>query len=157
MGFILTFFYLEKRKINNYMAIIMLLFSLYLFGYSKPTSWYNIFNISFLSNQTILYTISSCLLLTIFASNNFISNKFFGKMSHFLGFISFPLYIMHIPIMASVSSIVYIFYGGNNLAVIMAAIILMITLFPVLIILGRFDIYWVKILSNIRPSRYYIK
>ena len=161
LGFTFTLFNLKELKINRYITVIMTLFAIYLIGFMFPIGSYSwIAKIDFLSLpklRLIGNVTAASLLLIIFASNNFISHSFTGKISQFLGFMSFPLYLVHIPIMCSFSALIYIYFAGTNFAVIMAGLTLMIISFPFIIILGKLDASWLKILSKWQPSSFFLK
>lgn len=93
--------------------------------------------------DTYIYIAGSVLTIISVLGSPKISYFLSGKLPEFLGRISFPLYVLHLPILLSLGSFLFIQYGSvvASLATASAAIMSAIPL-------SRVDIRWVSLLNR---------
>jgi len=129
------FTYLYGFKINNYVAIFMLIIGLYFAGAHNESTSYFIFN-KFLGNYThsLLSVASGPLVVYSILMNNLLSDYLDRKSLIYLGKLSFSLYLLHMlmiyivgmPIFNYMSSIGFTYMSGAisaSIAVIITSLI----------------------------------
>jgi len=159
-GFIFTTFPLDKFHLNLPLTLCVFIVAFYFAGYCFPLrSYFWLDNQLIPKNEftVIIYTISSILFLVIFASHNIISSSFNGKTSSILGFISFPLYLVHSCVLFSVHSQIFIYLKKDNLTIFAAFVALIVISAPLVYIIALFDAWWLSVLAKWQPIRMFMK
>lgn len=93
-----------------------LLVALYLLGYSgSPTGFYAAFH-PFLSahtdvNPSGIHVVGAALLIAVVETFPSIRALFSGRISRFLGDLSFPIYLVHVLVICSLGSAIYLWAG----------------------------------------------
>ena len=141
-GILATQLRIHEWKLKGLVAFFVLLAGIYLCGFWHPIDYYGWakwlpFNDQ--RRQVLILSIGAFLLLIAFASQNPISQKMNGKISLWLGQISFPLYLVHMLVITSLGSYVYIYFGGGMIGVIWAAVAVAIGCVPLVFIFSYFD------------------
>lgn len=77
-----------------------------------------------------------------------------GSLGRYLGRVSFPIYVLHLPVFASVASGIIIFLGYSQSALLLAFVISMAALFAISIPVAMFDEWWVGRL-NLATRHFY--
>jgi peptidoglycan/LPS O-acetylase OafA/YrhL len=90
------------------------------------------------------------LLLILFATDNAVSRRFSGRWAKAVGAASFPLYVLHVLIIDSFSSWAYAALGGGWIGLVVAALVLVVTLVPLVWLLSMVDRWWVGTLRRWR-------
>lgn len=136
--------YSYRPKINDSISVIFIVFALYLYGYNGTTSetFAYIHGITFGIDHIYVLIISSFLIISVCIFNKRSSMALSGNVARFLGWISFPLYLVHLPIIFSVGSAVYI---ATSPAV--AAVSTMVASAFAAIGLAMLNDRWMKILA----------
>ena len=114
IGFFLSTFILAYRSDflikNRILSFVLVFIGIYFLGYSiaeKDYLWITPF-VNFKLLSTFIHTIGSSFLIFGVMTNRLIYDGLNGKISYFLGQISFPLYLIHILVISSISSYLYI-------------------------------------------------
>jgi peptidoglycan/LPS O-acetylase OafA/YrhL len=153
-GFIGVFVKLSSVRLERLYAGCLLAAGIYLCGYFTATGWYSwlvFIPLTEVMARIVVLTVGGCCLVIVFASQNVISARFCGNFSILLGKLSFPIYLIHIPIIASFSSSAYIASAGGNNGVIMAGVVLLVIGLPLAWLLAQVDKWWLKKLAAWRP------
>lgn len=109
------FMFLYGFKINNYLAIPMLILGLYFAGAHNESSSYFIFN-KFLGDYThsLLSVASGPLVVYSILMNNILSNSLDKKSIVYLGKLSFSLYLLHMLMIYIVGMPIFNYMNSSN-------------------------------------------
>lgn len=102
--------YSYRPKIGNIMAVFAIIFALYLYGYngSATKTFMPIYLVAKRINPSYISIISATIIISICLFNPSASRLLSGSWARFLGWISFPLYLIHLPVIFSVGSGIYL-------------------------------------------------
>ena len=164
--FLSAFLAKYKTRIGFNFALLLMIIGLYLLGYlipEKDFAWVALIKYPSLDGDNIrimINTIASVLIIFSIMTNEFIFNKFNGKLFAFLGKLSFPLYLVHTLVICSISSFSFITlhqFGFTDELIFI--ITFLITLFSSIIIslpLIYMDSIWLKKINDIASKLFKI-
>ncbi len=145
---------LEHWKPVKTVAIATLVLGLYLCGYFYPQgcyAWLDNIPLQEKPLNVLVLTVGGFLVFSIFVSQNCISRHFTGALSRFAGRISFPLYLLHVPVIASFCSASYLAVNGAASGVAAAALALLLILPPLVWFASLMDKAWLRTLASWQP------
>lgn len=104
--------YLPRNMIlNKFCLALLFIISIYLLGFSgKLYGWYILFEYINFNDKFTSYVsiIGAIVLIVVFENSKFTKRLFCGPVSAFIGDISFPLYLLHVLIIFSIGSFIYL-------------------------------------------------
>ena len=100
------------------LACPALLIALYLIGFSgTPIGIYALFNSFLASHSSDLHVVGAATLIAVIETFPPIRKGLSGRVSQFLGDLSFPIYLVHVLVICSIGSAVYLWAGGFSAAI----------------------------------------
>jgi|GEM_PF-2449439 len=155
IGVCLSYFYSQAPKFSNYKIMIPFnligaIFVVLTYGYLEPgTGFYsfmNDFNQNYATSvRVLLHSLASVILIHLILNVNFLYNSLDNKLGYLLGKCSFALYVIHVPILFTFST--YIFLKLDS--VFITFILTMPVLFLCAWGLSFIDDYWVRFVNKI--------
>ena len=147
----------SKQEIPLSAALFFVAIGLYLLGYLLPIKsylWVQFLPLSFRGYfQTIIYTLGSAAIIFATMSNQQLFQKLNGKFFALLGKISFPVYLMNILVISSISSYVFLGLSAMQLsrAMVLSSTFLVTVVATVMIALplAMLDDWWVRRLDAV--------
>lgn len=148
------------RNKNGLLMHFLFIVSLIFLGFFEPASGFYSFLAKLDLNQSVLRAIlhifSSALILPYCIKYKTLKASLSLKMSLFIGKVSFPLYVIHIPIFFSLSSFVFVMFHGLGVKW-SFLITLVVSLFVVLLVsylLSIIDEMWCKLINKKTKALY---
>jgi peptidoglycan/LPS O-acetylase OafA/YrhL len=138
---------------------VLLILGIYLLGFNVPEQHYSLLNAivfwhpemaSSKEFQTLVLTIGAAAVIIAVLQSSVAGCVLNNRVGALLGFLSFPMYVMHLLIICSVSSLAYIalsrvtIVGAAWGAISCTLILTLLVSWP----LGAIDALWVRYLSN---------
>lgn len=148
-------FPLAQLRLNRIAAFLLVGIGMYFCGYYHPQGWYGWLSFATLPElklRILLYTLGGFLLLLAFTTQNAVSRRFQGRASQVLGILSFPLYLLHAPILTSFCAWAFVVAGGGNAGLTAALLTFALVATPLVWGLAKFDVCWLKVLSRWHPA-----
>lgn len=142
-------------KPNNILMHIGLFISLFFLGFIEPASGIYSFLSSIFSDQPFaritLHIFSSAFILIYCLKSHLPKILLSCNLSKFLGRISFPLYVIHVPLLFSLSSFLFIELQpmGRKSALLITLVLSMLTCILLARILARVDEAWCRLINKI--------
>jgi peptidoglycan/LPS O-acetylase OafA/YrhL len=146
--------YLAKRKTHVPLGVSMLLIAagLYMLGYLIPEKAYawvsHLDGMARIYFQTAFHTLGSACLIFAVMANRRLFEKLNGGLFKLLGRLSFPLYLVHTPVICSVSSYVYLQMTtaqmSNRIILITVFLVTAVVSIGFALLLSQLDEWWVK-------------
>jgi peptidoglycan/LPS O-acetylase OafA/YrhL len=101
-------------EIPSTIAYPALLAALFFLGFSgASTGLYAVFNYpTFVAHFSDMHVIGATILIAVIETHPPIRRVFSGRISQFLGELSFPIYLVHVLVICSIGSAVYLWLGG---------------------------------------------
>lgn len=135
-------------KLGRTTALIFIGIVFFLYGYTGiSVGMYKFIGVLSHSYVIYLWITSSGILIFLIERSNLIRIFLDRRSLNFLGQISFALYLIHVPVICSVGSWVYIYVGGgspSNLALITSSVATIIISIGSAYILTVINNYWLK-------------
>jgi len=144
----------SKPQLPFLVSLILLLLGLYLLGYMVPEKSYLWASHSFFRGMPVIvvHTLGSCAIIFATMANAKLFDSLNGTFFRVLGQISFPLYLVHLLVISSISSFTFSELHWHGLSQIP---LLSITFFVTLIVsvlasipLMKIDDWWVSFLNS---------
>ena len=141
-------------------ALAMATIAFILFGFDGPVGVYDAVAYTGLTNY-LLYPLvwvpASMLLITAVLGCREVQALLSGRIARWLGQVSFPIYLFHVPIIYSLGSWVYIrvaLASNARLATAPAALSVVLATLIVATVAARFDRWWVRVINRVaqRPT-----
>lgn len=141
-------------QIRTLVALPILVFALYLLGYLTPSATY--FWVEWLAGitnkkwvgPTLIHTFASCLLIQVLIGHGKTNSLLQGRFSQWLGKLSFPVYLLQLPILFSVSCWLYVELGSSLNAIVVNLALTLLATITVAIPLALFDRIWVATINR---------
>lgn len=136
------------------LTLLMLALGTYLCAYYEPIgayAWLAHAQVDGLVLRISVLSMGAFLLLMVFATDNIVSRRFQGPLSYWLGRISFPLYLLHAPVLTSASAWTFARFHGSDLGIFLAFYMLCIVCIPLIWAMCRFERWWLGILRRWHP------
>ena len=111
LGMALAALPLADIRISKPLTCVLLGIGLYLCGYFFPInhySWASYVPLPDIQRQLLLLSVGASFLVFVFATRNFLTEISRGFLAQMLGKISFPLYLVHVLVICSVCSWIYV-------------------------------------------------
>lgn len=109
-AFLSSYLARKNAAIPMYTSLLMIGAGLYLLGYAIPVkaySWVSLLPGARL-HQTVLHTLGALAIIFATMANRTVFDRLGGKFFAFMGQLSFPLYLVHVLVICSLSSWVYL-------------------------------------------------
>jgi len=100
-------------------------------------------------SEILAYTVGAVLLLVAVEQNAWLRRLLSGRVARFLGRMSFPVYLLHVPVLCSAGCMAFLAAGGGRAGLLAAAGATL--LFTVLLgwPLAWFDLRWTRLINRI--------
>ena len=142
---------------NKFLIVLGVIFVIFSFGYIEPgTGFYsfmNVFNRELtITARIILHTIASVVLIELILSIKGFYNLLDNKIGRFLGRCSFALYVIHVPLLFSFSTYVFLTLlepFGYTLTIIVTFALTMPLLFLISWLMALIDEFWCKRINSL--------
>ena len=143
VGMSLALYLPRRRSANAFLTCVLIAAALYLLGYPGRAVGYYSPLVLPPSFTTFPLVAGAAMLILAFETSAILPTKFSGKLSHYIGEFSFPLYLVHVPIISSVGSWTYLSYGPR-LAVLVSILASVAAALPLLV----FNRNWLAIVNR---------
>lgn len=147
----------SSSRLRTPLALVMSVVALYLLGYITPSPTYawvdwltrNTAETWFQPRSaTLIHTFASCLLVHVLIRHGRTNLALQGPLSQWLGKLSFPVYLLQLPILFSVSSWLYVELGSHPAALLANLVLTVVATILVSIPLALFDKRWVAAVNR---------
>ena len=145
-------------EVPSWISVILVLLGFYSLGYIGPYGDYGwlggltVLGTYGLDDLSVVHTLGSSLIIASIMMNERAYNWLSGYIFNFIGRVSFPLYLVHILAISSISSLVYIcvfeFTADMPIAFLSATTTTIASSFLMAFWLAQLDELWVKWLNN---------
>ncbi|TPN88290.1 acyltransferase [Mesorhizobium sp. CU2] len=142
----------QSWRPSGWVRFALIATSLFLLGYAgnavgiyRPLDVVEFVTASPLMRQTLVATFASVMLVYTLLTIDSPPSWMTGKLARFLGDLSFPLYLVHVPIICSLGSGIFLASGSAMLGAIVAMLASIATALP----LVAFNKRWVELLDMV--------
>jgi peptidoglycan/LPS O-acetylase OafA/YrhL len=149
----------NRLSLFTSLAICIAIGGLTLSEHDLPGKFYALFSADTASGRLgihcFLYSVIGALFISAALWTPLIRSFLSRPMLRKLGHLSFPIYLVHTPIICSLGSLTYLsmYHHGNTVASISAIIVTIIATFALSIPLALFDDKWLILVRRITPFR----
>ncbi len=154
-GVLLAYYANNLKGMKLITAFILIVLGLLIIGFREPIGFYSF--MKFIGDyngdmfRTYFATFGSCLIMASIIGCEKLKQSMQGKISHWLGRLSFPFYAVHILILCSLASWVFVHYHatkGYDMAAAFAAVTLFVPSVILAALLAEVDERWAKYLNG---------
>lgn len=149
----------QLPKINPKWIWPLCLLLIFMFGAYAPVNIYH-----FLNHvprwpgkaQILNYLLASVILLVLLLEDNRFTRSLSGKVGQFLGRVSFPLYLLQVPLMASFSSFFFVHFYNKMIHGFLIALLFVLTTVLLFVTSWGYsflDLAWVKFVNRVFSSK----
>jgi peptidoglycan/LPS O-acetylase OafA/YrhL len=163
IGVCLAAFLPSSGRLSAKWAALMMIAGIYLFGYFDSSGWYSIVPKAAANDvgKSVVYILASALIFAAIETCEPVKRALSNRFMAFLGWLSFPLYLVHILVLCSLGCGVYLSLQPHN--PLLASWIAACATFCVAIIaalpIGIFNAEWVSLLNKafgLRAKRQFV-
>ena len=124
------------------MAVFLGVLAMWLAGFVPEHGWYGwlTIHLHIAPDETYVHTAASVLAILIIEATPPLRRLLSGRLSTWLGKLSFPLYLLHVPILCSAGCAVFLLSGSKPAAMITTVVVTIVLAVP----LAVFDTWWVR-------------
>jgi peptidoglycan/LPS O-acetylase OafA/YrhL len=151
---------------SPWLTSALLVIGLYLLGFAFPDRHYSVFALLpglhkgepvFLPYQVVILSVGATVVIFAILRSPTAERIFGNEIGALLGRFSFPIYLVHVPVICSASSVAYVttFPSLGRVAIYLAALCTIILTLAVALPLAKLDVAWVRFLNSmftLRPA-----